>query len=126
MMVCNLNMDILKQVVYGIIDMAIDLWNKIYPCLEIISTIGGCIGFIDFIKNIFHKKIPRPQNFALYIYRKNKWNYNILSEELDISKDEAKTILRLFGYKWNNSEKMYTITEDKKQEKINKINNWDL
>ncbi len=119
-------MDILKQVVYGIIDVVIDLWNKIYPCLEIISTIGGFIGFIDLIKNIFHKKIPRPQNFVLYIYRKNKWNYNILSEELDVSKDEAKAILRLFGYKWNNSEKMYTITEDKKQEKINKINNLNL
>lgn len=116
-------MDIRKQEDHGFSSTALDLWNKIYPALEIIATLGGCIGFIEYIKNIFKKKIPKPHSFADYIYRKDKWNHIILAEELNIDKDDAKTILKLFGYKWDNSEKLYVISEESKKEKIQNINN---
>lgn len=119
----NLNMLIHKQEDHGFFDTIIGLWKNIYPYLEIASTIGGCAGFIEFIKNIFKKKTPNPHNFAEYIYWQNKWSHIILANELEISKDEAKTLLKLFGYTWNNSEKLYCITQEEKEEKINKINN---
>lgn len=115
-------MGTLKLEDHGFFNEILEIWGFIYPYLEVIGTIGSCIGFTQWVKNFFKKKIPNPHTFTEYIYRQDKWSHVILADELDISKEEAKKILDLFGYKWNNSEKLYYITEEDKKEKIEKIN----
>lgn len=92
------------------------LWNMVWKAIGGISTIGGAIGFIDFIKAKFSKKKPMPYEFIECLYKRDYWNHNELAEKLDINPEEAKGILKTFGYFWDNTKKMYVIDEVKKND----------
>ena len=103
-----------------------ELWAAIHPCLEFLATIDGCIGLVKLIKKCFKKKVPNPHSFAEYIYKQDKWSHVILANQLQIDNERSKNILKLFGYEWNNSEKLYVISKVNKKKMIKKINKIDL
>ena len=115
-------MDIQWQEDLGFFQSIAELWQNIYPAIQIMADVGGAIGFIQIIKNIFKKKIPTPHSFSEFIYKQNEWNHTILASYLNIDAEQAKNLLKGFGYEWDNSRKLYTITEEKKNDMINKIN----
>ncbi|MDD2377055.1 MAG: hypothetical protein PHD15_06750 [Clostridia bacterium] len=106
----------------GLFGTILDLWVSAYLCLQIVDTLGGVAQFIEWVKNKFKNKIPHPHSVFDFIYKENKWNYIILSEKLDFDKEDVKYLLLALGYIWDNSQKLYCITEEMKIDKINKIN----
>lgn len=103
------------------LDSAIKMWSVIYPILEVVATFGGVIGFVQWIFSIFKKNIPYPDAIMHYIYNQNSWNIYILSDLLKMTKEDTIILLKLLGYKWNNSKKLYLITEGMKKDKIKKL-----
>lgn len=106
----------------GLVGTLLDLWEDIYPFLEVVATIGGVAQFVIWIKNIFKNKIPHPHSVINFIYNENKWNYIILSEKINFNQEDTKNLLLALGYRWNNSQKTYCISDEIKLDKIAKIN----
>ncbi|KGM97210.1 hypothetical protein Z968_04195 [Clostridium novyi A str. 4552] len=113
----------------------IQLWNEYYDVISQIVTLFGFVNgvlkigkffekvFIDKFKN---KKILPPQGVFDLILSKKQWNHNELSQNLDIDKEDAKNILKLLGYKWDNSRKLYIQQRDPKEiiDKLSKVKFW--
>lgn len=75
-------------------------------------------------KEITNKKFLKKHNsFSIfcYIYSENNWNHYILAEKMNIDSSEAKNLLKILGYKWNNSKRIYSITEEEKENQMEKI-----
>ncbi len=108
----------------GDIDYVIDLWQTIYPFLDQIGTVlgitGSAIGFGLWIKNKFSHKYT-PSSFIEKIMNKELWNVHELSLKLNISDDDAKKLLKGFGYKWDKRLSLYVKT-DKTVEILEAIN----
>jgi len=98
----------------------LEVWNQIYPFIQIMANIGGAIAFIEFVKTTFKKNIPVPHDIINYLYKREFWNHHELAKILDTSEENAKKLLITFGYKWNNSKKIYIINSNVKR-KIMKI-----
>lgn len=92
------------------------LWKIAWKAIEVISTIGGAIGFIELIKSKFNKKEPLPHEMMECLYKREYWNHHELAKKLDISPEEAKVLLKTFGFVWNQSKKIYVIDEIKKKQ----------
>lgn len=103
--------------------LSVSVWKKIYQVVEVVSTISGIVQFGVWIKSIFKHKVPYPQSVLCFIYKENKWNHYVLAEKLDINKEDAKKILKIFGYTWDNSKKIYYIDNKTKKKMIKKIDN---
>ena len=99
------------------------LWNTVWNAIEMFSTIGGMVGFVDFIKNKFFDKKPKPNEFIEYLYKRDCWNHNELAQIFDINQEQAKYMLKGFGYVWDKNKKMYTIAQDTKNNIRQNINN---
>jgi|GEM_PF-2841318 len=99
------------------------LWNSFYPYLDQINTILGItvpmLGFGMWVNKKFSKKYT-PKQFTEKITDKELWNYHELALKLDISDDEAKKLLKGFGYKWNRNFSLYCKT-DKTVDIIKKV-----
>ncbi|EOU2024379.1 hypothetical protein C4D21_14600, partial [Clostridium perfringens] len=54
---------------------------------------------------------------------KDKWNHYELAEYMEITPEESKNLLKGFGYKWDNSKKIYINRNNLKEilEKFSKI-----
>jgi len=108
----------------------IDLWNEYYPIIDQISSLygfyTGIVGIGLFIKSIFvnkKKKSPPPQGVFDLILSKNKWNHFELSVALEIDVEATKKLLQAFGYRWDNSKKLYIHQGDINEiiEKLSKV-----
>lgn len=99
-------------------------WNQAYPIITQIATVTGAVtGTVgiatasrNFIKWV-RSKLQENRNIDEYawirlILSEEEWSTSVLSIKLDLSKDEAKRILKGFGYKWNSSKMLYVSTED--------------
>lgn len=100
------------------------LWQEIYPYLDQLGTIieitGAVIGVGTWIKNRFgHGCTPR--QFTGIITDKEFWNPHELALSLDITDDEAKNLLKGFGYKWDKHFSLFCKT-NQTVEIIEKIN----
>ena len=97
----------------------ITVWNFVWNSIVTIGEIGGFVTFIDFIKQKFSKGKPLPHEIVDILYRRNLWNHHEVANKMQITEEQAKELLKFFGYSWNNSMKIYVITEEEKQNKIN-------
>lgn len=96
---------------------SVEWFSRIFTVLEIISTLEGVYAFTQRVKKIFKRKIPKPTTFQEIIYKRNLWNHFELSTKLGFSNEDTKSLLKAFGYKWNNNKKMYEITEREKNKR---------
>lgn len=97
------------------------VWQQIHPIVTIAGEVGGAIGFFITIKNIFKKKIPSPHNVIEFLYKRKNWNHIDLSENLNTNPKNAKNLLKAFGYRWDNSKKLYTITQEDIDNNLGKL-----
>jgi len=91
-----------------------ELWNAFYPHLDQIGTIlgiaGSMLGFGVWVKKRFGNKYT-PKQFTEKITDKELWNYHELALKLEISDDEAKRLLKGYGYSWNRHFSLYCKTD---------------
>ena len=113
---------------HGYFNAIVEFWNAIYPYLDQVGTVmgitGGTIGFGMWIKKRFEKKYT-PKQFVNKVTEKELWNAHELALTLNITDDEAKNLLKGFGYKWDRKYSLYVKT-DKTVEIIEKMQNYDL
>ena len=92
----------------------LDLWHHIYPILDQISTIislsGSTIGLGTWAIRKFKSKYNACE-FIMILIQNEGWSSKELSDRLNISKEEAKNLLKAFGYKWDKSYQQYRKTE---------------
>lgn len=86
----------------------------------VLGIAGSAIGFGLWIKNKFSHKYT-PSSFIEKIMNKELWNVHELSLKLNISDDDAKKLLKGFGYKWDKRFSLYVKT-DKTVEILEAIN----
>lgn len=96
----------------------VELWEKCYPYLDQLGTciglIGGLLGFGEWLIRRFGRKVS-PITLVDFVTSKEKWNHFILAELLQIDADEAKLLLKSFGYRWDQSIQCYCSTEKTKE-----------
>jgi len=106
----------------------IQLWNLIYPIFDQFVTVVGLGAIIinagKWVHSLFAKKNIPPQSHFDLIYSRENWNHFELAELLGISKEDAKQLLKLFGYSYDNSKTLYVQQPISLQlrEKLSKIN----
>lgn len=81
-----------------------------------------------FIKSLFTQKNIQPLNGIDLIFSKSMWNHHELAINLDIASEQAKKLLKNFGYKYDNKKMMYVSQpiSDELREKFLKVNVLDI
>lgn len=97
----------------------ITIWNTFVNIKTVIEAGIGTFKFISFIKRKFENKKTIPHEVEDYLYKRDYWNHYELAKKLEVEPEESKNLLKAFGYTWDNSEKVYKIS-DKKKEQINR------
>lgn len=89
-------------------------------------TIAGSAG--KWIHSLCAKKDPFPHSYFDFIFSRNKWNHFELAEYLDISPNDSKQLLKIFGYAYDRSKMIYDKQpcSDELREKLSKINIADI
>lgn len=111
----------------GSIDL-IDIWNLVYPVLDQIKTIfelgAASITMGKWVHSLFHNKDIPPQSYFDLIFSRSNWNHFDLAELIDISPDNARNLLKAFGYIYDKNKHMYVQQSSSLElrEKISKIN----
>jgi len=116
----------------GDIDIA-DGWANAYPVIEQIANVTtALIGVATvtsapflFVKWIRSKNINKEKDkynpwergnkeyaWVYNILRNDNWNVSLLSQELSISEEETKKLLKGFGYVWDSHKMLYIATEN--------------
>ena len=89
------------------------IWNIAYPYLDQISTVlgigGAAIGFGSWIKKRF-KDDSKVANYLDLFTSKQCWTVPQFADFLGVDKEEAKHLLKGFGYEWDNTAKVYVKT----------------
>lgn len=110
----------------------IDIWNAIYPILDqFVTVIGLGTLFINSgkrVHSLFYGKDVAPQNYFDLIYLREKWNHFELAKLLDINSEDAKQLLKIFGYSYDKSMLMFVQqpVSLELREKLSKINVHDI
>lgn len=98
-------------------------WECAYPIIEQIATVTDAltglaviaaapISLIKWIRQKLQMNHPQKEyDWICIILKEDKWNPTVLSERLGISLDDAKGILKSFGYSWNPKEMLYVATD---------------
>lgn len=90
------------------------LWENIYPYLDYIGTllgvVGGTIGFGRWLKRKFEHKHP-PKELFSFVINSGTWSSLELASKLNITQEEAKNILKGFGYEWDKTARLYKRTD---------------
>ena len=104
----------------GLID-PIEVWGRIWPIISqyaphIVTALGflsSSINITSWVKKKLKKKgkAPYPHIFFGAIYKHSMWNHYELAGLLGCSDDDAKSWLKTLGYKWDNSKKIYIVTD---------------
>ncbi|MBN7772846.1 hypothetical protein [Clostridium aminobutyricum] len=95
----------------------VELWgnygDNISAALLLTGEIISKKELVKRISKMFKENnLPAPCAVEEIILSREKWNHYELAEKLDIRPDSAKMLLRGFGYKWLNNEKLYSRLED--------------
>ena len=111
----------------------LEILKNVAMVAGIYSSLKDVKEFVQYInknllkdKNLTNKNFLKKHNsFSIfsYIYSENNWNHYILGEKLNIESDVAKNLLIILGYNWDNSKKIYNITDEKKDSEMEKISN---
>lgn len=82
----------------------LSLWNDVYPYLDQLGTgvtlSGGGFAIGTWARRVFGTRLT-PNRFASSLTHREQWNVDDLTRELAISPDEAKGLLKGFGYVYN-------------------------
>lgn len=104
----------------------LDLWNNIYPVLEIIAVLFTITGFN--LKDLFHylrkhfiKKQQPPQTCFEIVVSRKQWSANELSSLLELNIVKTKELLKLCNYYYDRSKQQY-IQGKHTNEIIEKLN----
>lgn len=96
-----------------------ELWEEAYPIIEQVVTMLTATGMVikgaKWFCSLFKKKNKRPQTIFDVVYLKKQWSHHELAEKIDVTPDEAKNTLRLFGYKYNQKKMMYIAQPEAEQ-----------
>ena len=111
----------------GVSELGIDItnwWANVYPIIVQIANVSAAINGIALVSSV-------PYLFVKWIRSKNKdkddytwvhsilcedsWSVSLLSNNLSISEEEAKKLLKGFGYVWNSHNMLYVATENTKK-----------
>lgn len=99
-------------------------WVQAYPIIEQIAAVTGAItgvaaitsaslAFTKWMRNKLQEKENEDEyTWVKFILSKEEWSVSALSGKLDLSEDEAKRMLKGFGYKWNPQKMLYESTEN--------------
>lgn len=93
------------------------MWESAKLALEAIAVFCSITGItvtsiIKWFCNLFKKRKKKPQTIFDIIYSRKMWNHHELALLLDIDPNNAKEMLRLFGYRYDNRKKIYIERED--------------
>lgn len=107
------------------------IWSTAVMFCEAKDIFTTSQSIISWFKNKYknNRKIPYPHSFTDYIYHKNIWNYHELAVQIDVNEEQAKLLLKAFGYKWDQSKLAYIVDNNIKQliiERENKIAYLDI
>jgi hypothetical protein len=87
-----------------------ELWACYYPILDQMVTVYGAFSGVksigDSIKGMFKHNTPPPAIYD-FILSRDRWNHNELAEIAEIDKENAKLLLRTFGFIWDSSSRQY-------------------
>ena len=91
----------------------VQMWESAKPVFEAVAIFCSISGIsvmmiIERICNLFKKRRQKPQTIFDIVYRKQMWNHHELAALLEIEPERAKDILKLLGYQYDNSRKLYT------------------
>ena len=116
----------------GDIDIA-DWWAQAYPILEYIANVTGAVTGVAaitsapfiFIRWLRSKKVNKEKEeynswekgnleyaWVHNILVKDSWNISSLSNELSITDEETKKLLKGFGFVWDSHKMLYIATEN--------------
>lgn len=104
----------------------LDLWNHYGDEISAALVLAGeIITKKELIKKLLHmfkeNSLPAPCAVEEIILAREKWNHYELAEKLDIDPENAKMLLKGFGYKWSNHEMLYSrLDEDISEEEPKK------
>jgi len=97
-------------------------WANAYPVIEQIANVTGAVTGIAaitsaaflFIKWIRSKNITKEKEYTWIqnILRNDSWNVSLLSQELSMTEEETKKLLKGFGYVWDSHRMLYIATEN--------------
>lgn len=116
----------------GVLTLA-QLWEDIYPVLEVIAVIATISGFS--LKDLFCRlrthfmKIKQPPQTCFdIVFSRSRWNAFELAELLDIEPARAKELLKLFDYQYDKSQMQYIQGKctDEIREKLSKVEVRDI
>lgn len=93
------------------------MWESALQVLGTIAVFCSVSGyslkdFIHWFCKLFQKRKKKPHTVFDIIYSRPMWNHHELASLLDIETDRAKGMLKVFGYRYDNSKKIYTQRED--------------
>lgn len=109
-----------------------EIWTNIYPIIDQIVTVVGLGSILvaagKWINSKFKSKEVPPQSYFDLIFSRREWNHFELAELIEISKDDAKKLLQIFGYKYDRSMRMYVQQNISLElrEKLSKTNVLDI
>lgn len=98
-------------------------WNQAYPIIEQIATVTGAmtgvatiiatpVAFIKWVRSKFQQKEEKAEySWVKYILNEDEWHVDDLANKLCLSHDEAKSILKGFGYVYNRKDMLYKMSE---------------
>ncbi len=93
------------------------MWESALQVLGTIAVFCSVSGyslkdFIHWFCKLFQKRKKKPHTVFHIIYSRPMWTHHDLASLLDIGPDRAKDMLKVFGYRYDNSKKIYTQRED--------------
>ena len=111
---------------------AIEIWNMIYPILNsvVLIVVTGSIikNAGKWVHSLFSRKSIPPHPCFDLIFSRKVWNHFELAKMLDITPDEAKDLIKLFGYKYDPAQMLFVQQPDSLvlKEKLSKIDVRDI
>lgn len=112
-------------------------WEQARPVIEQIATVTGAVtgvaaittaplAFIKWIRSKLNERKERHEfAWIKLIIAQDEWNTSTLAQELGLSEQEAKRILKGFGYTWNSQKMLYVSSENTQRLRDIKVKrNW--
>ena len=100
---------------------SVEVWERLWPIISqyapyIVTTfslLSSSINITSWVKKHLQKKrsAPYPHIFFDAIYKRSMWNHHELAGLLGCLDNDAKSWLKALGYKWDNSRKIYFVTD---------------
>ena len=116
----------------GFVELA-EIWNDIEPWLNGVAIFFGIFGWNikDAVKSIrlhFEKKKVPPHTVIDFLATRDKWNHKELAAILEIPEENAKKLLKTFGYKYDRSLMQYIPGDEteKLRENLKTIQIYDI